>query len=49
MARGLGMPVSGGSDFHGEHMPQRKLGHAAGGREIPDALLEGLGLHPPVR
>lgn len=49
MARGLGMPVSGGSDFHGEQMPQRKLGHAAGGREIPDALLDGLGLHPPAR
>jgi 3',5'-nucleoside bisphosphate phosphatase len=49
LARGLGMPVSGGSDFHGEHMPGRKLGRTAGGREIPDDLLEPLGLHPPAR
>jgi 3',5'-nucleoside bisphosphate phosphatase len=49
LAQGLGMPVSGGSDFHGEHMPGRVLGRTAGGREIPDALLESLGLHPPSR
>jgi len=42
MARALGMRVTGGSDFHGEHIPQRKLGRTAGGREIPDALLDGL-------
>jgi len=42
MARALGMLVTGGSDFHGEHIPQRKLGYTAGGREIPDALLDGL-------
>ena len=42
MARALGMLVTGGSDFHGEHIPQRTLGCTAGGREIPDALLEGL-------
>jgi 3',5'-nucleoside bisphosphate phosphatase len=42
MAHGLGMIVTGGSDFHGEHMPQRRLGYTAGGREIPDSLLEAL-------
>jgi hypothetical protein len=42
MARALGMRVTGGSDFHGEHIPQRKLGRTAGGREIPDAFLDGL-------
>ena len=42
MARALGMIVTCGSDFHGEHIPQRKLGCTAGGREIPDALLDGL-------
>ena len=42
MARALGMFVTGGSDFHGEHIPQRKLGSTAGGREIPDAFLEAL-------
>jgi 3',5'-nucleoside bisphosphate phosphatase len=42
LARGLGMAVSGGSDFHGEHIPQRKLGQSAGGREIPDSLLDAL-------
>jgi 3',5'-nucleoside bisphosphate phosphatase len=42
LARGLGMIVTGGSDFHGEHIPQRKLGFTAGGREIPDELLAGI-------
>jgi len=44
MAAGLGLLVTGGSDFHGEHMPQRKLGHAAAGRAIPDELLSLLPL-----
>ena len=48
MARGLGLPVTGGSDFHGEHMPQRRLGRTAGGREVPDDLLDLIGLHPPA-
>lgn len=48
VARSLGMCVTGGSDFHGEHIPQRRLGVTAGGREVPDSLLEGLpALHPP--
>jgi predicted metal-dependent phosphoesterase TrpH len=42
LARSLGMAVSGGSDFHGEHIPQRKLGRSSGGREIPDSLLDAL-------
>jgi predicted metal-dependent phosphoesterase TrpH len=42
LARGLGMAVSGGSDFHGEHIPQRRLGRSSGGREIPDSLLDAL-------
>jgi 3',5'-nucleoside bisphosphate phosphatase len=42
LAVSLGMIVTGGSDFHGEHMPQRRLGFTAGGREVPDALLAGL-------
>jgi predicted metal-dependent phosphoesterase TrpH len=46
LARSLGMIVTGGSDFHGEHLPQRKLGFTAGGREIPDELLAGLPVSP---
>lgn len=42
MALGLGMAVTGGSDFHGEHLPQRRLGFTAGGREIPDSLLASI-------
>ena len=40
MALSLGMVASGGSDFHGEHLPNRKLGFTSGGREIPDRFLE---------
>jgi 3',5'-nucleoside bisphosphate phosphatase len=42
LAESLGMAVTGGSDFHGEHIPQRKLGFTAGGREVPDAFLSAL-------
>jgi predicted metal-dependent phosphoesterase TrpH len=42
MARSLRMIVTGGSDFHGEHIPQRRLGATTAGREVPDQLLEGL-------
>jgi len=45
LASGLGLLVTGGSDFHGEHMPHRKLGYSAAGRAIPDALLASLPLH----
>jgi predicted metal-dependent phosphoesterase TrpH len=40
LALGLGMIVTGGSDFHGEHIPSRKLGLSTAGREVPDRLLE---------
>ncbi len=50
LARSLGMIVTGGSDFHGEHVPQRRLGLTAGGREVPDAFLDSLpSLHPVGR
>ena len=39
LARSLSMTVTGGSDFHGEHIPSRKLGLSSGGREIPDRFL----------
>jgi 3',5'-nucleoside bisphosphate phosphatase len=42
LAHGLGMAVSGGSDFHGEHIPSRRLGLSSGGRPVPDSLLEPL-------
>jgi len=42
LARGLAMVVTGGSDYHGDHMPQRRLGLSVDGREIPDAFLESL-------
>jgi len=44
LAASLGLLVTGGSDFHGEHIPQRKLGFAASGRAIPDELLTSLPL-----
>lgn len=44
LAAGLGLLVTGGSDFHGEHMPQRKLGNATAGRGVPDELLDSLPL-----
>jgi predicted metal-dependent phosphoesterase TrpH len=46
LARGLGMVVTGGSDFHGEHIPSRKLGLSSGGRETPDRLLDSIPLPP---
>ncbi|MGA2974891.1 MAG: PHP domain-containing protein [Spirochaetia bacterium] len=46
LAQSLGMAVTGGSDFHGEHMPQRKLGLSAGGREVPDSFLDALPPEP---
>jgi branched-chain amino acid transport system permease protein len=47
LSMGLGMIITGGSDFHGEHIPQRKLGRTSGGREVPDAFLDALPFHPP--
>jgi len=42
MGRKLGLVLTGGSDFHGHYVPQRRLGRASGGREIPDELLAAL-------
>jgi hypothetical protein len=42
IARELGLAVTGGSDFHGPHIPSRMLGFSTAGREIADALLDGL-------
>ena len=42
LARSLGMLVTGGSDFHGAHIPSRRLGLSSGGREIPDRFLDAV-------
>ncbi|MDR3144845.1 MAG: PHP domain-containing protein [Treponema sp.] len=42
LGRSLGLAVTAGSDFHGEHRPDRKLGFTAGGRRIEDAVLEAI-------
>jgi sugar phosphate isomerase/epimerase len=42
LGRSLGLAVTAGSDFHGEHRPDRKLGFTAGDRKIEDALLEAI-------
>jgi hypothetical protein len=42
LAQGLGMLVTGGSDFHGEHRPQRALGFTGAARSIPDSYLEAI-------
>ncbi len=44
LAAAMGLLVTGGSDFHGEHMPRRRLGHTAPDRPIPDELLSSLPL-----
>jgi hypothetical protein len=46
LALGLGMIATGGSDFHGDHLPQRRLGFTAGGRAIPDSILASLPPRP---
>jgi predicted metal-dependent phosphoesterase TrpH len=45
----LGLAVTGGSDFHGVHIPRRRLGFGTAGHEIPDSLLEGLFLQRHIR
>jgi predicted metal-dependent phosphoesterase TrpH len=42
LARRLGLKVSAGSDFHGTLRRDRKLGYSAGGKRIPDTILEQL-------
>ena len=39
LAVSLGMAVTAGSDFHGLNIPQRRLGHTAGGLPIDDRFL----------
>ena len=50
LAGKLGLALSGGSDFHGDHHPSIKMGTGYGGLFVPDKLLEDLnrrvdGLH----
>jgi predicted metal-dependent phosphoesterase TrpH len=42
LGRQAGFVITGGSDFHGAHIPERRLGHAAGGMVIPDAYLDAM-------
>ena len=42
IAAQLHLAVSGGSDFHGEHIPEIKLGVGYGSLRVPDSLLEAL-------
>ncbi len=42
LGKSLGLIVTGGSDFHGEARPDRKLGITSGGRKIDDRYLEGV-------
>jgi 3',5'-nucleoside bisphosphate phosphatase len=42
LAHELGLVETGGSDFHGPHIPSRMLGISTAGREIADALLDAL-------
>ena len=44
LAASLGLGVTAGSDFHGLNVPQRRLGHTAGGLEIDDRFLAALRL-----
>ena len=43
IARGLGLIVTAGSDFHGDTRPDRQLGRSAEGMEIPDSYLVPFG------
>lgn len=42
IARRLGMPISGGSDFHGAGKPQAALGRLSNGKPIPLSYLPAL-------
>jgi hypothetical protein len=44
LAGSLGLAVTAGSDFHGLNVPQRRLGHTAGGLAIDDRFLSALRL-----
>ena len=40
LGKSLGLYISAGSDFHGDNIPDRKLGRTAGGKKISDSLLD---------
>lgn len=42
LAHRLGMVVTGGSDYHGNHKPGLRLGSGRGGLKVPDDLLDRL-------
>jgi predicted metal-dependent phosphoesterase TrpH len=42
LARTFGLLVTGGSDFHGRHKPDIKLGTALGNLHVPDECLDAL-------
>jgi predicted metal-dependent phosphoesterase TrpH len=42
LGRSLGLFITGGSDFHGEAGPDRKLGISAGGRALDEAILNAI-------
>jgi predicted metal-dependent phosphoesterase TrpH len=42
MGAEMGLYVTEGSDFHGNAMPNRKLGHSGKGRAISESVLDGL-------
>jgi hypothetical protein len=44
LGRRLGFLITGGSDFHGAYIPQRRLGRTSGGLEIPGSFLEAIRL-----
>ncbi len=44
LAGSLGLAVTAGSDFHGLNIPQRRIGHTAGGLPIDDRFLAALRL-----
>jgi predicted metal-dependent phosphoesterase TrpH len=44
LAGSLGLAATAGSDFHGLNVPQRRLGHTAGGLPIDDRFLAALRL-----
>jgi predicted metal-dependent phosphoesterase TrpH len=44
LAGSLGLAATAGSDFHGINVPQRRLGHTAGGLAIDDRFLAALRL-----
>lgn len=48
MAQELDMLVTGGSDFHGDNRPDRKLGLTAGGRTIDERYLKGIPIVEPA-